>query len=382
MSAETSVAQGASAVLNVADALAPVGITLTGISMMEIPTAGLCLTQMLEGSALPGGLGSAALTWTQVGQSVDQAKQKLKDVTDAIPADAWSSDDREAFNKKIEELGTQLETVRIFTDGVALTLIVCGTAIAAFDAAVAVIGSILFAQFIAIVIAESTGVGFLGPAEAIMAEACASAVEFSGDLEAANGTLKMIGNVAAGVFAGAETLHEIIQLAEGNKNVGLDTLKGVAIAAPEIALSALLGKGAQVGAGKLLGKFAGEDLEEAAKEAVKASGEAKLKSGTAEAASKAAAEAADDAVKSGASNARSATVSAGYLAEAAGEAEHDATAATAAATLAGIDGVTHSAINKVAEKTGEYTGQHSGEYAGAKSREKTDSWIDSILNHE
>ncbi len=336
MSAETSVAQGASAVLNVADALPPVALALTGISMMEIPTAGLCLTQMIEGCALPGGLGDAALTWTQVGAGVDAAKQKLKEVTDAIPSDAWTSEDREAFNKKIEELGTQLETLRVFTDGVALTLVACGAAIAAFDTAATVIGGMLFAQFVSIVIAESTGVGLLGPAEAIIAEANAMAVEFAENLETGNGILKTVGKVAAIVFAAGEILHEAIQAGEGNNNVVGDTLKGVAVAAPEIALSAALGKGSEVGAGKLLGRFAGKDLAEAAKEAGTAAAKA--------AGSKGAAKAAEEAVQ------------------------------------AGVDGVEHGVVKKAAEKTGEYLGQHGGDEVGKKSKETTSSWIDSILN--
>lgn len=380
MTAETSVAQGASAVLNVADALPPVALALTGISMTEIPTAGLCLTQMLEGCALPGGLGSAALAWTQVGASVDEAKQKLKDVTDAIPPDAWTSEDREAFNKKIEELGTQLETLRIFTDGAALTLVACGTAIAAFDAVAAVMGGVLFAQFIAIVVAESTGVGLLGPAEAIMGEAITLATEFAADLKTGNGILKTVGLVAAGVFAGAEALHEIIQAAEGNKNVLGDTLKGLAVAAPEIALSALLGKGAEVGAGKLLGKFAGKDLAKAAEEAAEKSGVAKEAAKVADDASREAVQVADEAVKSGAKDAIPAIKSAADLTEAAGNALHDSAAASAKATLAGIDGVTHGAVKTAAEKAGEYTGQHSGEYAGKKGEGTTNSWIDDILN--
>jgi hypothetical protein len=380
MTAETSVAEGASAVLNVADALPPVALALTGISMMEIPTAGLCLTQMLEGCALPGGLGSAAVAWTQVGASVDEAKQKLKDVTDAIPSDAWTSEDREAFNKKIEELGTQLETLRIFTDVAALTLVGCGAAIAAFDTAAAVMGGVLFAQFVAIVIAESTGVGFLGPAEAIMGEAITMATEFAGNLKTGNGILKTVGKVAAGVFAGAELLHEIIQAAEGNNNVLGDTLKGAAIAAPEIALSALLGKGAEVGAGKLLGKFAGKDLAEAAKEAATESGRLKGAADEAEALSAKAAQAAEDAAKSGAKDVFPAIQNAADLTEAAGKAAHDSAAASAKATLAGIDGVAHGAIKTAAGKAGEYTGAQGGEYAGQKGKETTNSWIDSILN--
>jgi hypothetical protein len=152
MSVETSVAQGAATALSVADALAPTALVETGLAMVDIPAAGLCLTQMIEGAALPGGLGAAALRWAETGAKLDEAKQKLKDVTAAVPADAWSSDDREAFNKKVEELGTQLETARIFADAVGTALILSGGVLAAYGVFIAVIGTEPLVQAIMIAV--------------------------------------------------------------------------------------------------------------------------------------------------------------------------------------------------------------------------------------
>lgn len=79
MSVETEVAQGAATVLTVADALPAIAMAETLGSMAEIPAAALCLMQMIDGAALPGGLGSAALKWAQAGEKLDEAKQKLQD---------------------------------------------------------------------------------------------------------------------------------------------------------------------------------------------------------------------------------------------------------------------------------------------------------------
>jgi hypothetical protein len=388
MSVETDVAQGASAVLHVADALAPAALLETGIATGAIPAAGLCLLAMLDGAALPGGLGDAAVKWAETGAKLDEAKQKLKDVTDAIPADAWTSDDREAFNKKIEELGTQLETVRVFADAVGTALIVSGTVLSAYGVFIALIGTELFVQAMMIIAEAASVIGDFGPVEAQEAEANATAVEIASNIEETNGTMKTVAQVTAGVLGAAGALHELTQKLEGNNNVGGDVLRGSATALPEIGLSYLLGKGAEKGAGKLLGKVFGKDLGEAAKEAGKEATKAVEESGAAKAAaheadvlSAKATQAAVDDVASGAPHAASQIAAAAHLTDGAIEAAGKASAAaehaaakTAEATAEGIAGVGHNLIKTGAEKAGEYGGQHGGEKGG--------SWIDKILNGE
>jgi hypothetical protein len=389
MSVETGIAQGAAMALTAADALAPIALLETGTAaLMEIPAAGLCLIQMIDGAALPGGLGSAALKWAETGEKLDEAKQKLKDVTDAIPADAWSSDDREAFNKKIDELGTQLETARVFADAVGLALITSGTILAAYDVFIAVIGTELLVQAFAIVALEASIVGDFGPAEAAIAEANATAAELATTIEETNGTMKATSKVIAAVLAAAEVVHEIVQAAEGNKDAGMDALKGSAVALPEAGLSLLLGKGAEKGAGKLLGKVFGEDLGKEAEGAVEDAVKAAEKSGAAKEAAdaadtlagKATDRAAED-VASHSPNAVSQILGAATLTEAAGRASDVADAAAreaadkaAAATQKGIDAVGHNLFKAGAERAGDYGGQHGGEAGG--------SLIDKILNPE
>ena len=388
MSVETDVAQGASAVLHVADALAPAALIETGIATGVIPAAGLCLLAMLDGAALPGGLGDAALKWAQTGEKLDEAKQKLKDVTDAIPADAWTSDDREAFNKKIEELGTQLETARVFADAVGTALVVSGTVLAAYGVFITIIGTELLAQAIMIVAEAASIVGDFGPVEAQEAEANATAVEIASDIEDTNDTMKTVARVTAGVLVAAGALHEVVQKLEGNDNVLGDVLRGSATALPEIGLSLLLGKGAEKGAGKLLGKVFGKDLgkvaEEAGEEAataVKDAGVAKAVAHEADVLSAKATKAAEEDLANGAPHAVTQLVGAAHLTDeairtagkASAAADH-AFAKTAEATAKSVDAVGHELFKKGAERAGDYGGQHGGEKGG--------SLIEKILNGE
>lgn len=388
MSVETEIAQGASTALHVADALAPMALAETGGSAFVIPAAGLCLVAMLDGAALPGGLGDAAVKWAQTGEKLDEAKRKLKEVTDAIPDDAWTSDDREAFNNKIEQLGTQLETARAFADGVGAALVVSGTVLSAYGVFIAAIGTELFVQAMMIVAEAASVVGDFGPVEAHEAEANATAVELAENIESTNNTMKTVAKATAGVLSAAEALHLLAQKLEGNDNVGGDLLRGSAVALPEIALSALLGKGAEKGAGKLLGKVFGKDLGEVAEDAGKKAAKAVEDSGAAKAAaheadvlSAKAAKAAEEDVASRAPHAADQIIGAAKLTEEAirmsgnaSEAAAHAAAKTAEATGKSIDAVGHNVTKWGAEKAGEYTGQHSGEKGG--------SLIDKLLNHE
>lgn len=386
MSVETEVAQGASAALHVADALAPAALLETGIATGAIPAAGLCLLAMIDGAALPGGLGDAALKWAQTGEKLDEAKKKLHEVTDAIPDDAWTSEDREAFNKKIEELGTQLETARVFADAVGTALIVSGTVLSAYGVFIAVIGTELLAQAIMIIIEAASVVGDFGLVEAHEAEANATAVELASNIEETNGTMKSVSAATAGVLGAAAALHESAQMLEGNTNVIGDVLKGSAVALPEIGLSYLLGKGAEKGAGKLLGKIFGKDLGEAAEgaskeaaQAVKDSGAAKAAADAADQLSAKATKAAEEDLASGAPHGLDQLKAAAHLTDGAIDAASKASSAatraaaeTAEATEKGIDALGHNLFKKGAERGGEYGGQHGGEEGG--------SWIDKILN--
>ena len=388
MSVETEVAQGAATVLTVADALPAIAMAETLGSMAEIPAASLCLMQMIDGAALPGGLGSAALKWAQAGEKLDEAKQKLKDVTAAIPSDAWSSDDREAFNKKIEELGTQLETARIFADAVGTALIVSGGVLAAYDLFISVIGTELLVQAVMIAIEEASVVGDFGPAEAQLVEANATAVELAKDIEGTNKTLQTVARVTAGILTLAGFVHEAVQVGEGNHNALLDSLKGSAVALPEIGLSALLGKGAEKGVGKLLGKVFGKDLDKVGEKAVEEAGKALKDSGVAKDAARDSLALADRAIKAadhdvthGAEHAATQVRGAANLLEEAGRMGEKAThagehaiAKGAEATQKQIDGFEQHVVKKAAEKAGEYGGQHGGEKGG--------TWIDKILNGE
>lgn len=386
MSVETDIAQGAAAALHVADALAPLALAEIVGSTVVIPAAGLCLVAMLDGAALPGGLGDAAVKWAQTGEKLDEAKRKLKEVTDAIPDDAWTSDDRDAFNKKIEQLGIQLETARVFADAVGTALIVSGTVLSAYGVFIAAVGTELFVQAMMILAEAASVVGDFGPVEAQEAEANATAVELAENIENSNNTLKTVSKATAAILGGAEGLHELIQAAEGNGNVGGDLFRGSAVALPEIALSALLGKGAEKGAGKLLGKVVGKDFGEAAKEAgkeaanaVKESGAAKAAAHEADVLSAKAAKAAEEDYASGSPYARIQTTAAGYLTDEAVRmagkadvaAEHAATK-TAEATAKSVDAVGHNVFKAGAERVGDYGGQYTGEESG--------KLIDKLLN--
>jgi hypothetical protein len=241
MSTETSIASGAETAFDYADALPVIAITSTALAMTLIPAAGLCLVAMLDGAALPSGLGKAAAVWAETGAKIDEGAQKLREVVESIPEDAWSADDRKAFESKVEELRTQLETGRVFADSVGAILVICGTVIALYDLFIMAVGILLMFEFTALAATIASIVGNLGASEAEEAADNASAAAIAADIQSTNEMMQTISQVCAGVLVAALALFEGIELFEGNTNVGTDIFKGTVVASPEIALALLTG---------------------------------------------------------------------------------------------------------------------------------------------
>jgi len=241
MSVETSVAQGAAYAMKVGDGLVTIGLIETAYAACVIPGAWDVMLKMLQGSGMPGGVGDAAVAWTKGGHSLGEAREGLEDVIRGIPEDAWSSADREAFENKMKSFGDQLEGARIFTDAVALALIIVGTALTLFAGVMVILGTELAIQATMILTEASTVVGAVAAA-AQEAEANALAVETGEALEGYVASMKALSKYTAIALGSSEFIHEDMQLLMGNFNMLGDVAGGTLKAAPEMIWSHYRGK--------------------------------------------------------------------------------------------------------------------------------------------
>lgn len=249
MSAETTIANGAATAFDFADALPVIALTSTLLSMFDIPAAGLCAGAMLGGLGLPSGLGKGAASWAETGEKLDEAAKNLHELVEAIPEDAWSreGDDRKAFDDKVDELKTQLETGRVFTDVVGAALLIVGGVLVLYDLAMAAVGVLLMFEATALAATIASVVGNLGASEAEAAADNAEAAEIAENINSANMEMKTISQVTAAALVAGLAIFEGIELFEGDTNVGTDILKGTVIALPDLALAALSGAAGKYG---------------------------------------------------------------------------------------------------------------------------------------
>jgi hypothetical protein len=278
VSAETSIAGGVASAFEAADALPEVALVSTLFATFDIPAALLCAGAMLGGLAMPGGIGKAAVSWAETGEKIQDAANKLQELVDAIPDDAWSKegDDRKAFDQKVNELKAQFVGGHVYADVVATALLIIGGVIVVYDLAMAAIGVLLMFEATALAATIASVVGNLGASEAEAAADNAEATAIAADIESSNEIMQTVSQTTAAVLVAGLAIFEGYELFKGDTNVGSDLLKGTVIALPDIALATLAGAAGKYGGEAKGGAHAAPSLLEKIP-GFKAAGEAAAK---------------------------------------------------------------------------------------------------------
>ncbi|REE96576.1 WXG100 family type VII secretion target [Thermomonospora umbrina] len=149
----------------------------------------------------PGAMEKAGEDWKLTAKEVEAMKTELKTLADNVPEEKWSSQDRQAFNKALEQYSQELNKVHSFTGDIGDMLKLASQIYFAFAVLAFALAQILAIQALAIAATSWTIVG----AAAIMAAANATAAAFDAIMAAAAISLKaammiIVGIVGAGMF--------------------------------------------------------------------------------------------------------------------------------------------------------------------------------------
>jgi hypothetical protein len=196
--------------------------------------------------------------WAEGGEHLYETHEALREVIEAIPEDAWSSQDHEAFKKKMDDLGAQLEGVHVFADVIMGMLIIIGTVLTLY-ALVMVIMGVEMAALATTIYTELASVFGSVAAPATIEAATAVAEADVSALEGYHAGMSALSGVAAKVMGGAEFLFEDFQMLMGNNNMLGGVFSGLFHSVEPIALSKIKEKLAESGIGKLSGKRASLD---------------------------------------------------------------------------------------------------------------------------
>lgn len=143
---------------------------------------------MDNGTGGPFALGEGAEKWGSAASKLDEAQQKLSELTEALPRDYWNGDDREKFDTEIKNLLAEIGDAHNYAMAVSITLGVITAPMAAWPIMCDTIGVIEAAEATAFYIAVASVIGNLGASEAIFAEG-----------EAVTATCMTVLNVSMGI---------------------------------------------------------------------------------------------------------------------------------------------------------------------------------------
>lgn len=252
MSAETSTASAAADAMIAGDAMVPAALALMVYSAI-IPGVWPLTATMLEGAGLPSGVGQGAVKWAEGGEHLHEAHEALREVIEAIPEDAWSSQDHEAFKKKMDDFGAQLEGVHVFADVIMGMLIIIGTLLTLYAVVMVAFGVEMAAMATTIYAELASVVGSVAAPETIEAATALAEADVEA-LEGYHAGMSSLSSIAAKVMGGAEFLFEDFQMLMGNNNMFGDVAKGLFHSIEPILLSKLKEKIAEAGLGGMKGE--------------------------------------------------------------------------------------------------------------------------------
>ncbi|WP_026341622.1 WXG100 family type VII secretion target [Actinomadura atramentaria] len=202
---------------NAYDTFMGIATTGAGIASIDLPPAIPINIEFKLSKGNPNNLETASQSWDKTAKKLQQTAQELKQSLDAIPADAWTAQDREAYARKVQEFCQQLDTVSTYCEAVSKTLYAYAAALFIYAGFAMGMGTSLAALAVAFA-AAAAGI--------ITAVACpeieAAAAVCLTITSVATGILAAGATIAAMVFQGGSLLAAVKESTQGNKQALTD----------------------------------------------------------------------------------------------------------------------------------------------------------------
>lgn len=190
---------------------------ITGAACV-IPDAWWLAGECFKAQGDPGAIWDAGQAWLDHAQQIGEAIDAANKINAGIGA-TWSGPDYDAFHDKSVDYLRQLIAAQILSYTTGAALITAAVETFAICLMWGLIGLALGLWAAAILTAMATGVGFLGPVEALEADALLFVVQCETVVRSADGISKGIDAVLAGGIGVLLGGNVIFQLATGNTKV-------------------------------------------------------------------------------------------------------------------------------------------------------------------
>lgn len=182
---------------------------------------------MGDGLGAPYAVGQSAERWFDAADKLTQARNKLEALGASLNSDQWSGDDRDGFDKEIQQLAQQIGDAEMFATIVGWSLVAGVIPLGAWPLGCTIVGVIQFANASLFYAAVASIVGNLGPSEAIYAEGLATAITCNRSLKIGLLALKVVlGGAALGIVSGA-LVNAGQQKKHGDEDAWVDLTRAV-----------------------------------------------------------------------------------------------------------------------------------------------------------
>ncbi|MFI0447799.1 hypothetical protein [Actinomadura sp. 6N118] len=186
-----------------------------------------------ESTGKPSKLEKAAQDWADAAKELSQAAQKITELVNAIPGEAWTMDDRPLYESKVVDFGQQVDALASYIEAVQISIMVVAWAL--FTYSVFAMGMAVYLDALAIaaaaaLAATATVVG--APAGATIFAECQTLAAVGMKVTmVATGILAVAGVGVAAVMVGGAALTANSQEGNGATNAFDAFEKGMATGA-------------------------------------------------------------------------------------------------------------------------------------------------------
>lgn len=168
----------------------------------------------------------AGQDWRQSSALVQQAAEALQQAVAGVSGDDWTAQDRDAYEKKVQQACEQYQVVEIYLEAAGIALSVMAGALCAYAVFATGMAIALIAIGAAIIACEATVVGSVAVPE--LEEAAAVCLEIT---QVATAILAEVGVAIAEVLQGGALLDATAEEIDGNDKAFGDFLNGEAVGA-------------------------------------------------------------------------------------------------------------------------------------------------------
>jgi hypothetical protein len=213
-------------VLGSAKSMLSVGETECDVAMWILPPAMMIKFQFKLAEGEAENLDKAGQKWREVAEKLQKTVTDLQDAVAGVPADAWSADDRTAYEQKVRQVCEQLEIAAQYYQAVGIALTGFAYALFAFAVFAVAMGTFVGA------LAAATAAAMAGVVTAVaVPEFEAVAATCLTITWGATAVLAAAGGMAAAVFQGGALLTAMQESAHGNKQAMSDFKHAEAVGA-------------------------------------------------------------------------------------------------------------------------------------------------------